>query len=444
MKRYPNYKVSGIEWIGEIPEEWNVVLLKRVCDKITDGSHYSPPTEDNGYPYITVQNINGNNIDFKNCKFIAKDQYELLKRGGAQPEINDILLTKDGTIGKAIIIKEKKDFVILSSIGLITPNINIISSDFLRYFLISGLNIDQMFSFIRGSALTRLTIKLINELIIAYPSKNDEQKAIADFLDQKTRQIDTLIEKKQKQIELLKEQRTAVINQAVTKGLDPNVKMKDSGIEWIGEIPEEWEIVRLKYISTIVNGSTPKSSITKYWDGNIIWVTPNNFDKLKDKWINDSLKKITEAGLNSCGTTITPEYSIILSTRAPIGHIGITTINTCTNQGCKTIVPEQSKCNYNFLYYFLFIANDELQSLGQGSTFMELSSPNLKDFKISMPKINEQKAIATYLEQKTKQIDNLIKKIQSQISIFQEYRTSLISEVVTGKIDVRDYEKEKP
>ena len=127
-------------------------------------------------------------------------------------------------------------------------------------------------------------------------------------------------------------------------------KYKDSGIEWIGEIPEHWEVKNLKWFSKIVNGSTPKSGKGEYWGGEIVWVTPNDLGKLNGNLITDSLKKITQHGLNSCGTTLTPKNSIILSTRAPIGHIGITDILTCTNQGCKTIVHDSSKCDNKFLF----------------------------------------------------------------------------------------------
>jgi type I restriction enzyme S subunit len=218
MKRYPKYKDSGIEWIGEIPEHWIVTCLKRICLKITDGSHFSPESKDIGFPYITVQDIKDNGIDFKNCKYISGEDYLSLKKGGCQPDKFDILLTKDGTIGKAVVIKQNRDFVILSSLGLITPNLSRIISDYLRYYLISGINIDQMFSFIRGSALTRLTINLIKQLHVVYPPL-PEQQTIANYLGRKTHQIDTLIENKQKLISLLKEQRAAIINHAVTKGI---------------------------------------------------------------------------------------------------------------------------------------------------------------------------------------------------------------------------------
>ena len=206
---------------------------------------------------------------------------------------------------------------------------------------------------------------------------------------------------------------------------------KDSGIEWIGEIPEHWEVKNLKYFAKIVNGSTPKSGKGEYWGGEIVWVTPNDLGKLKGNQITDSLKKITQRGLNNCGTTLTPKNSIILSTRAPIGHIGITDILTCTNQGCKTIVHDSSKCDNKFLFYYLFSSKNTLQSLGQGSTFIELSSQNLKDFQNPVPLFHEQQSIANYLDRKTRQIDTLIENKQKLIDLLKEQRAAIINHAVT-------------
>jgi len=208
-------------------------------------------------------------------------------------------------------------------------------------------------------------------------------------------------------------------------------KYKDSWIEWIGEVPEHWEVKKLKYFSKIVNGSTPQSGNGEYWGGEIVWVTPNDLGKLNGNRITDSLKKITQRGLNSCGTTLTPKNSIILSTRAPIGHIGITDIVTCTNQGCKTIVHDSSKCDNKFLFYYLFSSKNTLQSLGQGSTFIELSSQNLKDFQNPVPLFHEQQAIATYLDRKTHQIDTFIEKKQKLIALLKEQRAAIINHAVT-------------
>lgn len=211
---------------------------------------------------------------------------------------------------------------------------------------------------------------------------------------------------------------------------------KESGIKWLGEIPEHWNIIRLKRVSLVVNGSTPESSNSEYWDGDINWVTPLDLGLLNGKKeIGGSSRKITQFGLNNCGTSITPKGSIILSTRAPIGHLAVSGVETCTNQGCKTIVVNQEEVNNSFLYYYLLAFKEILQSLGQGSTFIELSSPNLKDLVITCPNILEQQFISEYLDRKTAQIDTLIGKKQRQIELLQEQRTAIINQAVTKGLD---------
>ena len=205
-----------------------------------------------------------------------------------------------------------------------------------------------------------------------------------------------------------------------------------SGIDWIGDIPKDWKILCLKRVSSIVNGSTPDSSNADFWDGDINWVTPFDLGLQNgNKWIDDSSRKITSLGLNNCGASLTPKGSIILSTRAPIGHMAISIFETCTNQGCKTIVINQKEVDKDYLYFYLLANKEMLQSLGQGSTFIELSSQNLKDFVVICPNLLEQKAIADYLDRKTAQIDTLIAKKQRQVELLQEQRTAIITQAVT-------------
>ena len=209
-------------------------------------------------------------------------------------------------------------------------------------------------------------------------------------------------------------------------------KYKESGNNWIKNIPEHWSILNLKRFSSLVNGSTPQSATNEYWDGDIVWVTPTDLGGLNgNKIISNSTRKITELGLNNCGASLTPKGSIILSTRAPIGHLALTDVQSCTNQGCKTIVPDFSRVNNVYLYYYLFVFKEILQSLGQGSTFVELSSQNLKDFISVLPPLLEQQTIADFLDHKTTQIDTLIEKKQQQIDLLQEEHKALIIHAIT-------------
>ncbi|WP_179317595.1 restriction endonuclease subunit S [Winogradskyella undariae] len=209
-------KDSGVEWIGEIPEGWKITYLKRYCLKVTDGSHHSPQTQYEGKSYISVKDVNAfGEIDTINCKKINQKDFDDLARNGCQPKKNDILLTKDGTIGRAAIVNSDNDFVVLSSLGIITPDLNEFDSSFLRYYLISPLCVSQMYSLIAGSALTRLTIEKINRLFVIIPPLS-EQKEIVEYIETASQKIERAIGLKQQEIAKLKEYKRSLINGVVT------------------------------------------------------------------------------------------------------------------------------------------------------------------------------------------------------------------------------------
>lgn len=209
---------------------------------------------------------------------------------------------------------------------------------------------------------------------------------------------------------------------------------KDSGIEWIGEIPEHWEVKKIKQFTNVLTGSTPKSTEETYWNGDINWVTTDDLGKLKTKDIIESRRQITEKGFNSSGTYLAPVDSIVLSTRAPIGHIGILKIEACTNQGCKTIIANK-KFDSVFLYYYLHSGKSFLNSLGVGTTFVELPTQSLKDFSVPFPTPSEQTAIANYLDRKTAEIDELIADKKRLLELYEEEKTAIINQAVTKGIN---------
>jgi type I restriction enzyme S subunit len=203
---------------------------------------------------------------------------------------------------------------------------------------------------------------------------------------------------------------------------------KESGIEWIGKIPNDWKINKIKYLATVINGSTPDSGIDKYWDGDIDWVTPADISKIQDNYISNSIRKITEEGLNNCGTTLVPKGSVILTTRAPIGNVAIAGKELCTNQGCKSLL---FKSNSNFYYYQFLAFKDQLEAAGNGSTFKELSTTSLKGFPFVMPSKREKDLISSYLDKKTEQINQIIQQKELLLEKLQAKRQAIINETVT-------------
>lgn len=205
---------------------------------------------------------------------------------------------------------------------------------------------------------------------------------------------------------------------------------KDSGVEWLGEVPQGWGVAPLKRHFQIIGGSTPKSDNEEYWDGDIIWVTPSDLSKLSGLEIGNSQRKITTKGLHSCGTTLAPIGSIILSTRAPIGSLAIATTEFCTNQGCKSLIPT-ANTDSRFYGYLLSISSTELNIRGKGTTFLELSGDELGFFKTPFPPITEQTTIAAFLDCETAKIDNLINEQKKLIELLKEKRQAVISTAVT-------------
>ncbi len=225
--------------------------------------------------------------------------------------------------------------------------------------------------------------------------------------------------------------------------LKPYPAYKDFGVEWLGQVPAHWEVRRLGSVTQVLNGATPSSSMPEYWDGDIVWVTPDDLGKLKGRYIDDSSRRITDEGYNACGTTLAPAGSIVISIRAPIGHLGILRVAACANQGCRLLIPQSGTVN-EYLYHVLVAARPSLEALGQGSTFLELSRSKLRSFPVPHPPLPEQTAIVEYLDAQTAKIDAAIAAARREIELLREYRTRLIADVVTGKVDVREVAAQLP
>lgn len=194
--------------------------------------------------------------------------------------------------------------------------------------------------------------------------------------------------------------------------------------------------VRLKSIAKIYNGATPKSDNLEYWNGDIAWATPVDMSKLSGKFIKSTQRTITQAGYASCNTTLLQPGNIVISNRAPIGLVAINDVPLCTNQGCKAMKIDSTKIDVVYLYYVLSSMTDDLNNLGTGTTFMEISSESLKNIEIPLPTLGEQRKIAEVLDAKIANLDNADSKLSASVKLLEEYRSSLISNVVGGKVEI--------
>lgn len=427
-KKYNSYKSTEIAWLPKAPSHWEVVDTKRCFyfPKEIVGSAF------NDYKVLSLS-ING--VIFRNMASGAGKQHSDLGTYQIIRPNSIVLCLFDMDVTPRIVGHSDKTGIITSAYINISPKQKVNSKYYYYYFLLQDFN---KYLFSQGTGIrTTLTRSQFGALKIALPT-HEEQTAIAKFLDYKLSKVNRFIHKKKQLIKLLNEQKTAIINQAVTKGIDPNAKMKDSGIEWLGEIPEHWEVRKLKYVAEVVNGSTPKSDNAEYWNGDIIWLTPEDVSQYVGKSIYSSNRKITTLGFNSCGTSLVPAGSVVLTTRAPIGNICKAGVALSTNQGCKAIVIKDACYNVDYLMFFLMANSSKLQLLGRGTTFMELSTYSLRSFPLLYH--HEFDKIIIHIQKETASIQSLISQTEKEIALVEEYKTALIAEAVTGKIDVRGFE----
>jgi len=434
MIKYSKYKSSGIEWLGDIPEHWHIERLHNKCDIVRGNSSFKKDELLSKGKYVALQYGKTYKVEEINQRFNFYVNDEFYKSSQTVNYKDVIFISTSETfedLGHSVFYNRKDIGLVGGEQILLKSDRKILDGKYLFYY--SKVFGRELKKFATGVKVFRFDVDDLKTIYLPLP-KIPEQTAIANYLDEKTSKLDLLISNKKAQINQLKEIRQIEINTAVTKGLDPNVKLKPSGVEWLGDIPQHWEVTRLKNVSKIINGSTPKSNIEKYWDGDITWVTPSDISKLNG-FIFESRKTITKDGYDSCGTEMVSLNSTILTCRAPIGNVVIAAKELCTNQGCKSLFSNEIE--YRYLYYFILSANEEISSLGQGTTFLELSRTSLGDTKLSYPKSkDEQISIANYLDERTSMIDQLVSNLENQINQLQEIRKIEIYNAVTGKIKV--------
>ncbi|MBA7526595.1 hypothetical protein ES705_18761 [subsurface metagenome] len=363
----------------------------------------------------------------KDLVYISEEKYNELKRSSIKE--GDILIAKTGaTIGKIGVFK-RYDKAIISSSCLKLSLKNDINHDFFKYLLISDSGQSQILSEAAGSTRDTINIEPFSNLFFAMP-KNDEQDNIVSFLDSKTSQINQTIEKDKQLIELLKEKRTALINHAVTKGLDPNVKLKDSGIDWIGEIPEGWDVIKLKFIADerkekerdgkekhLLGLENIESSTTKI-------IEYNSTENIEGESLKFEKNDVLFGKLRPYLAKVTL-----------VDRVGCCTSEIIVYKSTKKILPK-------FLMYKLVSKKyiDYINSLTYGVKMPRADPNTLSNIKQSVPPFEEQRKIAQYLNKATSKIDKTIQKIEEKIKLLEEYKKSLIHHVVTGKVDVRGVE----
>lgn len=447
-KRYEKYKDSGIAWIGEMPEHWDVFPIKHLCRyekySVKTGPFGTQLKGDDLQESGDVIVYNQKNVIYQRFDevrfYVSNQKANELKSFYTQP--NDFLITSRGTIGRAAILPNTADMGILHPC-LIALRLN--RSKVLDKWLLYFINDTDCFRTGIQLASNATTIEVIytetlKKSLVAIPSI-PEQEQIAKYLDWKCGEVDRIVEVRERQIKLLGELRTSVISRAVTRGLNPNAALKDSGIDWIGQIPEHWEVRRIKSFCIVKRGASPRPiDDEKYFDdnGEFAWVRIADASASK-KYLLSTTQKLSSLGA-SLSVKRFPD-DIFLSIAGTVGKAIITKIKCCIHDGFVWF----KNLNYNSeLLYYIFESGQPYLGLGKMGTQLNLNTDTVGNIPIPYMSNDEQQQIADYLDKKTAEIDSTINKFKVQIDKLKEYRQALITEVVTGKIDVRGIEIPTP
>lgn len=442
MKPYPKYKESGVEWIGKIPEKWSIKALKYSLKEIVSGG--TPDTsnsvywsdDEEGIPWVAISDISESNGTLENTSKKITELGLNDKKLSIIPK-GTLLISIFASLGKSTILKI--DATVNQAILGLIPSVEL-KRDFLKYYLI---DVERNLGYYSSSnTQENLNLSKIKSLPIALPSVL-EQDLILEFLNNNTIHIDQTISKKQRLITLLEEEKKAIINLAVTKGLDPKAPMKDSGVEWLGQIPKHWDVKRLKYVATIQPSNVDKKSS----DDETKVLLCNYVDVYKNNFINNQLE-FMEATANKDEINkflIKKGQVLITKDSEEPTDIAVPALvtedfdNVLCGYHLTQIIPNESKLLGSYLFE-LFRSkrfNTQFIVAACGVTRFSIGSYDVTSAYISLPPIKEQEQIVNYITKETTKINQTINKIQREIELLQEYRTALISEAVTGKIDVR-------
>ncbi|RZQ40002.1 restriction endonuclease subunit S [Vibrio vulnificus] len=403
---YPEYKDSGVEWLGEIPAHWKTCRLKHLAS-IKNGQDYKAVQSEVGYPVM------GSGGQFA---FATEFMYD-------KPSV---LLGRKGTIDKPLYINEPFWTVDTMYYTEMQPETD---AKYL-YYLATTI---QFARYSTNTALPSMTQEHLGNYIFAVPVEVSDRTQIANFLDHETAKIDTLIEKQQQLIKLLKEKRQAVISHAVTKGLNPHASMKDSGVEWLGEVPEHWVVTRAKYVSNIFVPQRNKPELND--TQGVAWAT---MEDMKQQYISDTSKYVSSQSALAAGSKTLKAGSVIASC---VGNFGVTSINkidVIINQQLQAFQPFNIRAEY--LQSIVALSKQYFELIGTAATLVYVNQEGFENLPVLVPPEKEQNEICEYVLEKSASFDLLIEKSVIQTSLLKERRTALISAAVTGKIDVRNWQ----
>jgi type I restriction enzyme S subunit len=442
---YPKYKDSGVEWLGRVPEHWSVQRLKRISRVFP--SNVDKKTVEGETPVLLCNytDVYYNDrivadLDFMAATATADQVAKFSLRAG------DTIITKDSETADDIAVaayvpNDLPGVVCGYHLSMVRPRQDVDGAFVKRLF--DSAYAKSCFA-VRANGLTRVGLSQdeLDNVDMPVPPR-DEQSTIAAFLDRETAKIDALIAEQQRLIELLQEKRQAVIAHAVTKGLNPDAPMKDSGNLGIGLVPAHWQVQKMKWIARMESGHTPDKKIEAYWENcDIPWVSLNDTGYLKDNdYISDTAHRVNELGIANSSARLLPARVVVFSRDATIGRSAITTCPMAVSQHfiawvCgEKMIPE-------YILYRLRSMTQELERLTTGATLKTIGMPDVRTLQTPVPPIDEQHAIIAHIQSSCRQLDAFVGEAERAITLLQERRSALISAAVTGQIDVRGFSTE--
>lgn len=438
LKPYPKYKETGSEWLGSVPESWVVTPIKRV-GRLKGGAGF--PQQEQGFSNYEIDFHKVNSLGAASSDGLLQKSDNTISKENAQ-KLGAYIFPKKSIVfakvGAALLLGRIRELAYDSCIdnnmmGFVVDE-NVSSVQFTKY----AMNLVRFDLIANPGAVPSINESQIGNFPLVFPNKT-QQSIIANFLDRETAKLDTLIAKQEKLIELLQEKRQAIISHAVTKGLEANVKMKDSGVEWLGMVPKHWQVSSLKWLSKIYSGGTPDKNNLDYWtDGTIPWI---NSGAVNQETITEPSEYISEDALKNSSAKWIPKDSLVMAlagqgkTKGMVAQLAIET--TC-NQSMAAIVLGE-KCDSRFILFWLKSNYQNIRNLSGGDLRDGLNLELLGSIRCPLPPISEQIAIRENLDFHICKINLLIEKTKDSIELAKEHRTALISAAVTGKVDVREY-----
>jgi type I restriction enzyme, S subunit len=430
-------KDSGVEWIGEIPEHWEIRKMGHLVNvtKLAgfEYTQYFEYQKSGEVGIIKAQNVKMGKFITKKLQYVPQDTSDNLPRSKIHG--NEILMVFIGNVGDVCLSPSNGKWHLGPNVAKLTPKKD--SREFICHFLQSESGLMNSKLVVNNAVQPNFSLSTIRTFFIVHPPLK-EQILISKFLDLMIEKNNAKIEKNKKLLLLLEEKKKSLINQSVTKGLDPSVTMKDSGVEWIGQIPEHWENKKISNsFQNIQSGTTPNTGDSRYYEkGTIPWV---NTGDLNDQVIHNIKKSITEIALkdNSVLKKIPKNTLIIAMYGATIGKLGILEEEATTNQACCNLYNPKL-IDLKFMFYWFLTNRKQIISMAHGGGQPNINKNIIKNLIVPSPNLSEQKIIVKFLENNVPKIDLLISKIKDQIYLQQEYYSSIMNSIITGKIDVRN------